>query len=279
MHPILLSVLETAGVTLLAASGALAGRRLAQIPRWWHLGYALPLLLITVISVPRWLPTAAVWPPFRWLMEGRLIFALMAPLCGLLLFTLRAHLKPAGQKRAVMAFTGVFVVYFSALPFLMPGFAYPALSRLKPHEDRFGVCMQQTPYTCGPASAVTMLRALGLDSDEGRLAILAHTNAFIGTTNGCLCAAIREDTGVACHTESFDSVAQLRGRTPCIAVVKFSMMNDHFVTVIGVTEGGVLIGDPVSGLRIDTPEQFAGIWRRTAIVADAADAGRRTASK
>lgn len=266
MHPILLSVLQTAGIVVLAFTGALLGTRVSRLRTLWHLGYAVPLLLIALISLPRWLPTAALLPAFRWLMADRLIFAVMAPVCALLLFTLRARLTQAGQKRAVVAFTGMFVLYFSILPFLMPAFAYRTLAALQPRAERNGVCMQQTDYTCGPAAAVTMLHALGLEAQEGRLGILAHTNAFIGTTNGSLCTAITEGCGVPCRAESFASVAELRGKTPCVAVVKFNFLVDHFVAVLDVTDAGVVIGDPSSGLRTDTPEKFAEIWRHTAIV-------------
>ncbi len=266
MHPILLSAAQTAGIVALALVGALLGRRIARLRGLWHLGYAVPLLLIALISLPRWLPTVALLPLFRWLMADRLIFAVMAPVCALLLFTLRAHLTQAGQKRAVIAFTGMFVLYFSVLPFVMPAFAYPTLARLRPRVERNGVCMQQTDYTCGPAAAVTMLGALGIGADEGKLAILAHTNAFIGTTNGSLCSAIAQGYGVPCRAESFDSVAQLRGKTPCVAVVKFNFMMDHFVAVLDVTDDAVVIGDPSTGLRTDTLGKFAGIWRYTAVV-------------
>jgi predicted double-glycine peptidase len=268
MHPILLSVLQTVGIILLALAGAWVGRRMSRVAGWWHLGYAVPLLLIALISLPRWLPTTALLPAFRWLMADRLIFAVMAPVCAVLLFTLRARLTQAGQKRAVVAFTGMFVLYFSVLPFVMPAFAYATLANLKPPGDRRGVCMQQTDYSCGPAAAVTMLKAMGIEADEGRLGILAHTNAFIGTTNGSLCSAIREGYGVPCRAQAFDSVAHLRGHTPCIAVVKFNFMVDHFVAVLDVTDAGVVVGDPSSGLRTDSPEKFAQIWRHTAIVAE-----------
>jgi hypothetical protein len=57
--------------------------------------------------------------------------------------------------------------------------------------DGDGVCRQSSHYTCGPASAVTVLRKLGLPAEEGEIAILSHTSALTGTEPDVLAKAGR----------------------------------------------------------------------------------------
>jgi len=57
-----------------------------------------------------------------------------------------------------------------------------------------GICLQNTGYTCGPAS-VTMLRRLGFSAEEGENAVLSQTSSFTGTPPDLLAGALRQKYG------------------------------------------------------------------------------------
>ncbi len=266
MHPILIAVLQTSGVVALAVLGAFTGRWLAGQKRLWHAGYALPLAVVALVSMPRWSPMLALSHPFRLFMLDRLIFVGMALVAPVLLSTLAFRLPKPRERKAVLAFMGLFVVYFSVIPFIAPALAHHELSHLETRIAPHGVCLQTTDYTCGPAAAVTVLLARGASADESSLALAAHANAFFGSSYGDLSAAMNTRSPTVFRAEAFKSAQGLRGKTPCIAVVKFNLMVDHYVAVLDVTDTEVEIGDPINGWQVLPVAEFEARWRFTAIV-------------
>jgi hypothetical protein len=267
MRYVLISLAQSVGVILLGVFGVFLGRWFSRLrSRAWLLGYTVPLLLVVLIAVPRWIPRAEVLVPFKWIMANRTEFAAMAIICSTLLTTPLCRLKLRRQRIAVAVFMGSFTVYFSVLPFLVPAFAYSHLSKVSTTIDADGVCLQSNGYNCGPAAAVTVLRKRGIPAEEGALAIRAHTTQFAGTPTDSLCTAIQEEYGVSCHTVYGVQLADLRGKEPFIAVVRYGFLIDHYVTVLAATESGLAIGDPLTGLRHCTPEEFGREWRKIAIL-------------
>ena len=159
-----------------------------------------------------------------------------------------------------------FIVYFSVTPFLMPVFAYPHLSRLETTIDANGVCLQSNGYNCGPAAAVTVLRKIGVPAEEGVLAIRAHTTMFAGTPPDSLCAAVGREYGVKCRTVYSGDILEFRGHEPLIAVVKFGFLVDHYVAVLAVTDTAITLGDPLTGIRRCSHEEFGKEWRNAIIM-------------
>lgn len=267
MSYILISLAQTTGVILLAGFGIFLGRR---ISRWkspaWLIGYIIPLLLVVIIGIPRWSPRIESVPPFNWLMADRFEFAAMALICTTLLTTPLSRLRPRRQRYFVFIFMVLFTTYFSVLPFLMPAFVYSRLSGLVTRIDHNGVCLQSNGYNCGPAAAVTVLRKIGIQAEEGELALRAHATRFSGTPSDSLCAAIRSCYAVPCRTIYCRTVRDLKGKEPLIAVIKFSFMVDHYVAVLSVTDTEVILGDPLMGLRKCTHNAFERQWRKFAIV-------------
>ena len=150
------------------------------------------------------------------------------------------------------------------LPFLVPFFLIGKFEALTTVVDNAGVCIQTTRYTCGPAAAVTALRQLNIQADEGQIAILAYSTPFWGTNGDLLAHAIQkryESEGILCQYRRFDSVSQLKGNCPAIAVVKFAPLIDHYVTILEVTDNSVHIGDPLEGRQIFTSARFEEKWR------------------
>lgn len=269
MQYVVVSLIQTAGVILLAVAGFLIGRRFWRVKsRAWIVAYVVPFLIVTTIAVPRWVLRAELLPPFKWIMSGRTEFAVMAFACTMLLTTPMSRLRLRGQRLSVAVLMIVFTIYFSVLPFLMPAFEYSRLADVDTMLDGDGVCIQSTQFNCGPAAAVTVLRRMDVPAEEGRLALRAHTTRFTGTPMDLLVKAIRNDYGVPCRIVYCRHVSELQDKTPFIAIVKFSFLVDHYVAVLSVTETEVTIGDPLAGLRTCTLKEFENKWRGCAIVID-----------
>jgi len=269
MRYVAVSLIQTVGVILLAVVGFLIGRRFWRVKsRAWIVAYAVPFLVVTAIAVPRWVLRAELIPPFKWLMAGRTEFAVMALACTMLLTAPMSRLSLRSQRRSVAVLMVVFTVYFSVLPFLMPAFEHSRLAGLETRLDTDGVCIQSTPFNCGPAAAVTVLRSVGVPAEEGQLALRSHTTRFTGAPMDSLCNAMRNEHGVPFRIVCCRHIAELQDKTPFVAIVKFSFMIDHYVAVLSVTETEVTIGDPLGGLRRCRPEEFEKEWRGSAIIID-----------
>jgi len=269
MSPVIRAVLETLGVVLVAAAGVGVGRWCSKRGRaiWWA-GYVVPLTLALALGVPRWIPQIEWIPPFSWVMADRTEFVVMALVCTVLLSVCLPKLPHRREKILVAIFMTAFVARYCALPFILPAMNHGELSRLETTIDDDNICRQSTSYTCGPAAAVTALERLGVHADEGPLAIAAYTNWASGTPMDSLCTAIEARYGRACRPAHFSSLADLRGREPVIAVIKFAFMVDHYITVLAVNDDEVIIGDPLKGRKSMTHEEFLDQWRNIAIVFD-----------
>src|SRR5206468_72041 len=116
------------------------------------------------------------------------------------------------------------VVTQPAWLFLAPAFSRSHLASLKTFVDSDGVCRQSDGYTCVPASAVTVLRKLGLPAEEGELAILAHTSRS-GTMLDVMCDVLQKKyraQGLVCECKYFDSIDDLNRDGYTLAATKFS---------------------------------------------------------
>jgi predicted double-glycine peptidase len=196
----------------------------------------------------------------------------MAPIITILLTTPLSRLRPRRQRYFVFFFMVLFTIYFSVLPFLMPVFTYSRFAGLVTRIDHNGVCLQSRGYDCGPAAAVTVLRKIGIQAEEGELALRAHTTRFSGTPSDSLCAAIRSCYAVPCRIIYCRTIQELRGKEPFIAIVKFSFIVDHYVAVLSVTDTEVVLGDPLLGLRKCTYNAFEREWRKRAIMIESTTA-------
>jgi predicted double-glycine peptidase len=225
--------------------------------------YLMALAILCLFGIERYTVGLELVPPFCWVAAGRLRYVLAAFVGPVLLLTPAAKLPRRRDKALIGTFAGLFLIGFVCLPLLLPALVRPVLAALSTKIDPDGVCIQQTSYTCGAAAAVTGLRRLGLDAQEGQLAIWSHTSQF-GTTPDELAAALESHykrEGLAVRYRRFKSVAELREASVTLAVVKYDMMTDHFVTVLGVTDQAVIIGDPLSGRAEYSYDDFAKVWR------------------
>lgn len=264
------AILETIAVTALAAMGFVLGRWFSGLKsRWWVAGFVIPFALLVLIGSTRRYSGFEFVPPMAWLVKGRMEFALAGLITTMVLTTPLLRLPKASTRRLVFIFMVLIVGTTSVWPFLAPAFNRRMLEAMQTRFDEDGVCRQNTQYTCGPAAAVSALRRLGFPAEEGELAILAHTSTAIGTPADLLCAALQKRyaaEGLDCEYRHFRSVREMKNAGVILAVTKFALFVDHYVTVIDVTDHELQVADPFYGRRRYSVEDFERQWRFCGIV-------------
>lgn len=262
--------LETIGVVIIALLGIALGRLFSRFRRpYWPLGYFVPLVLLAMLVTVRFSNSLAFVPPFSWLATGRIKFVILSLAATMGLATPLSRLPHKCEKVLVCILMTVVVGWFSILPFLLPAFIKGHLSNLKTTVNASGICFQSTDYTCGPAAAVTALRKLGFEADEGEIAVLSHSSPVAGTLPGCLYTALQNRygaDGLICQYRPFDSVGELRDAGVTLAVVRDAFLSNHCVAVLEVLDRMVIVADPVVGRQLMSHEQFEKIWRFSGIV-------------
>ena len=263
-------ILETIAVTALAFLGFLIGLRFGWIKkRWWLLGYALPLSLVVLVGIGRNFDRLRFVFPFSLALAARNEYVILAFAVPMVLGTLIPRIPAKRTKTLLGVLLFVITINGVALPFLVPGLIRRKLERLETWIAPGGVCLQNTYYTCGPAAAVTALRKLGIEAEEGELAVLANTTPFTGTPDDLLADAVEQRygrDGIRCEYRRFDSIAQLKEICPTIAVVKFAFLVDHYITVLEVRDEKIVVGDPAYGRNELSHEEFRDKWRFIGIV-------------
>ncbi len=255
---------------LFAATGALLGHLFSRLPKpYWMLGYFIPLTLILIYRIALFYPALAFFPPASWVMIGLRKYALLGFVTTMLLTTPLSRLPRKRDRLLVGLLMTAIVFVKSVWPFLAPMADRNELAHLQTRAGADGICRQTTDYTCGPASAVTGLRKLGLSADEGKLAILSYTRSAAGTEPDVLAEALQKEfrkEGLTAEYRTFKDIPELRQAGLTLAVVKFGFLVDHFVTVLEVTDAEVVVGDPLNGLDKMTYDDFLKKWRFSGIV-------------
>jgi hypothetical protein len=261
--------LQAFAATFFAATGVVLGRLFSRLSKpYWMLGYFIPLTLILIYRIALIYPALAFVPPASWMMIGLRKYALLGFVTTLVLTTPLSRL-PRKRDRLLVGLLIIALVFVESVwPFLAPLADRRELSHLKTHAGMDGVCLQTTDYTCGPASAVTGLRKLGLPAEEATIAILSYTSSMTGTEPDILAGALQEEyrkDGLKAEYRAFKDLQELKQAGLTLAVVKFGFLVDHFVTVLEVTDTQVIVGDPLNGLDKMTHEDFLKKWRFSGI--------------
>ena len=263
---------ETLGVVLVAALGVYIGRWISNFRKpYWSVGYVLPFILIGILLLVRFFPKIGFQQPFYWIVNGRSRFVILSLVATIGLTAPLSRLKYTFEKIAVFFAMTLIVFCFGVLPFVVPAFINKDLSNIQTRMDASGICYQTTPYTCGPAAAVTALGRLGISAEEGQIAVLSHSTPVTGTLPGCLSRAINEhygNLGLKCRYRHFDSIRELQEAGNVLVIIKDSLLSDHCVAVLGVEDGFVNVADPVYGKVSFRREEFEKIWRFCGIVLD-----------
>jgi predicted double-glycine peptidase len=222
--------------------------------------FVLPVVLVAV----------AMRVPFSGLSRlsaGPSEYVLLSLLIPAVVFMLYPHAGCVRVRAAMIGLLAVSVIGFSVRPFLSKALVSNRLSGLTTYmyED---VCMQSTAFTCGPASAVTALRKLGVNAHEGSLALAAHSTPVTGTPEDQLVLAINDkygSDGIDSSFRRFDSVLQLKDFLLTVVPVRITALKGHYVTVLNVTNDLITIGDPAYGRKTMTHANFAKMWKFSGI--------------
>lgn len=261
---------ESLAVALLAVAGFLLGRWFSRLPKlYWLAGYFIPLLLIALYGLANQYPQLMFTPPISWMMMGRNKFAIIGFLVTIVFSTPLSRLSRKRDRQVIVFLVVVLVLSMSVCPFLAPAFNRGYLAQLKTRVDGDGICLQSNDYNCGPAAAVTALRKLGLPAEEGQIAILAHTSFLIGTDPDVLARTLQKHygkDGLVAEFRAFKNIGELKDAGLTLVVVKFSFLVDHFLTVLEVGEGKIVVGDPLYGLKTLSTDEFRREWLYEGVV-------------
>ena len=160
---------------------------------------------------------------------------------------------------------GAMIFYYGMLPAVLALGVRSALGHAITRVDQNGVCLQTTGYTCGPAAAVTCLRALGEAAEEGSVARAAHCSPSFGTDGRVLARTLEGlYRGLHCRYGYFDSLEALS--LPAVADCQITGIGGHYVAVLALEKEYVIVGDPLCGRVRLSREQFLAEWKGTAIV-------------
>lgn len=269
MHIILYPV-QFIAIAVFVSIAFFTGLKLSKLSKkYWVVSYLLALLVIMSIVASRHFRQLVFIAPFSWIMAGRVEFIVISAAAALLLGVLIPRLEQRNLKVSLCFLLFIFCGYNIAVPFLLPVFIRGKMERTENSYVSDGVCLQSTGYTCGPASAVTFLSQFGINANEGELAILAYTTPQLGTSEDLLVTAINKahsKNGFRCEYIFIDTIKELKEHCPAIAVIKYSLLADHYITVLEVAENQVIVGNPLSGKETLTYQQFLDKWRSAAIV-------------
>jgi predicted double-glycine peptidase len=263
--------LEILLAVLSGVAGFAGGKWSARLPKyWWLLGYLVPLTIILIYGVAVHCPSLlAPVSAISWLTIGRKKFYILGFIAAMVLATPLSRL-PNKRDRIVIAFFAAAVVFVSSVwPFLAPLLNRSQLARLHTRMDTDGICLQSTSYTCGPAAAVTALRRLGYPAEESEIALASQTSSFAGTPPDLLAEALKEKygrDGLTVNYRFFKNLDELQQAGLTLAVVKFSFMVDHYVTVLKINNLAVVVGDPLNGIQTISRDEFLKQWRFCGIV-------------
>lgn len=197
------------------------------------------------------------------------------------------QLERAGFRNRSRAFVRTLqgMLLFCLLMLLCVPYAKPLIAplrRILPARWSNGVCIQSTASTCGPASAATLLAFWGRTASERALAQECFTYGG-GTENWYLARALRK-RGLQAHYV-IQAPAQTDLPFPSIAGTEYHGRggSGHFIVILGRQQGRYLIGDPLVGRLLLTPEEMRTQYYMTGFFLVATDpqppAGKPTSTQ
>ena len=262
--------IETVGVIALAGAAAVAARRLSDMPRpYWTATYALSAAILIMMWLGRSYSALSLVPPVSWIAAGRTKFALVAVVPVIMLVPLFHSTRSRRVQFYGTIFLCLLVGLYAIWPFAACATNRGYLNSMPTRFDRYGVCLQSTDYTCGPAAAVTALRLLGIRGEEGKIAIASHTSSAIGTPPAMLCEGLRSlyfTNALKCELQYFERLSDLPKGAPILAVIKYTIVEDHYVVILDITPRHVIVADSNRGKVAYSHELFLKRWRKLGIV-------------
>jgi hypothetical protein len=276
------AAVEILALVLLAAAGVFLGRRvgIAKSPRWFA-GFLIPLLAIGLVIMGHRSVALSFVAPFSWAIDPWIGPFLMAAAVPVMLSTLIVRLPRRRMRIMVGVLMVVMVGYYALMPVVVPVLARSSLAGMKTEIGAGGVCHQSPVYTCGPASAVTCLRVLGVAAEEGAIAIEAQSGPAIGTDPILLARAINTfyaARGIHCEYRYVRNLDALS--VPAIANIFTPEFGGHYIAVLEVAPGYVLVGDPLDRNTVKLPRaDFLAQWTGAANVFTVTSSEAKSATK
>jgi predicted double-glycine peptidase len=255
---------------LSAIMGAALGIAFSRLRSpFWTIGYFFPLVLIVTYALTIRFPTVMFTPPLSWVFLGLKKFIVFGFVTTMVLTTPLSRINPKRTRLMIALLTAIIVFVFAIFPFIAPLLNRRQLAQMATRMDKDGICLQSSDYTCGPAAAVTALRKLGFSAEEGQIGILSCTSFQEGTPVDMLADALKRgygQNGLEVECRAFKNIAELRNLQPTLALTKYSLMVDHWLTVLDVTDAEVIVADPLNGLTRLSHADFGKKWRFIGIV-------------
>lgn len=239
--------------------GVRLGLRLGKTSAWW-IGFTATLAWTGLVILGRRFPRFSLDPPVSWSVDITFAPFLMAILVPLMFTTLLPRL-PRERRTFIAIVTSLLTINYALLPAACPLFVQPTLAATRTKINAEGICLQTTSYTCGPSAAITCLRTLGIQADEGPLAIAARSGPMVGTDPRFLARTLNRrfgDQGVRARCEHLSTLAAFP--TPAIAAMNMPLIGGHFIAVLEVTPTHLVIGDPYSGRYHMKRDDFLRDW-------------------
>ena len=255
---------QTVAVIVLFGVGLVLGRWCGRSQIWW-VGFTGSLLIVGTVMLGHRSMGLSVVVPFSWVISpdvGPLLMALVVPvMLSVLIVRLRER-----RKRAVVNAAMIFMfAFYSLVPVIMPLAVRGSLLAGRTVIDSHGVCLQSHGYTCGPASAVTCLKWLGVAGEEGEIAVSARSGPAVGTDPILMRDALNKlygSAGVSCDYRIVRDLDELK--TPFIATMWIPHVGGHYVAVLEVSREFVIVGDPISGHGKWDRREFEQDWKGAA---------------
>lgn len=262
-------VIASAAV-LLAGSGSICGWKSGRIrSKAWLVVFFAPLILTLAITVALRYPMTRIFPPLDWIVAGRAEYVLLAGSLSLMMWSLMPRLERKLLRILVATLCVIVVLLQCVSPFVLSPMLRQQHLAMVTKIDSNGVCRQQTDYTCGPASAVTALRLLGITISEGEMANLLHTTPIGGTELDIAAVYLEEKygpEGIHFQYRVARSIADLPANTPILAVRFYSTRFNHVVAITRDDAGQITVRDPISGQAVMSSGAFDKIFEGEAIV-------------
>jgi hypothetical protein len=145
-------------------------------------------------------------------------------------------------------FSRSFVLAMLTIGIMVP-YVKPILAPIPPdqiHDEWVeDVCLQSSPYSCGPASTATLFRAAGIDLSETEIVRLCYTSKS-GTENWYLARLFRSRG----FDVRFRTGLDPSGSIPVPSIVGVKLVGaGHFIPIIAETATTYITGDPLQGRR------------------------------
>lgn len=256
-------------VIVLSIVGFITGLKISKKKKsLWIPSFIGSFTIVILIALGRQFITLTFVPPISWLMHGTTEYFLFAPLCAIMIVSPFSTFKGKPKKALYIIVMCLGIAYMSLTPFVLPLLLKSKHEKIPTVINKDGVCLQRTLYTCGPASSVTALGKLGIEAEEGELAILVNTTFMTGTPPDILSATLNEkygQSGIKTEYRKFENINELKQAGMTLVILHLSHFVDHYITVFEVTDDKVIVGDPLSG-KVELPhDDFLRQWRNVGI--------------